>query len=255
MVEIGGRPIVWHIMKHYAHFGFNDFYIALGYKGEVIKKYFLDYHALSGDVSISLRDGHVDVNECNAENWNVHLIDTGVDANTGGRILRLKPWLSDGTFMVTYGDGVGDVDLRAQLAFHREQGQLATVTAVRPPARYGGIEFDGDIVARFAEKSQVDVGWINGGFLTLEPEIFSLLRGDASALEVDVLEKLVASRQLAAYRHEGFWQCMDTLRDKRMLNSLWDAGCPPWKVWGNDRGGSTECQLQHGEPLMLRAAG
>jgi glucose-1-phosphate cytidylyltransferase len=231
MVEIGGQPLLWHIMKHYAHYGFKEFYIALGYRGEVIKRFFMDYHSLNGSISIDLASGHVDRRERECEDWVVHLQNTGKDANTGGRVKRLESYLNDGTFMITYGDGVCDVNLRDLLEFHRAHGRVATVTAVRPPARFGGLVFDGDIVAEFTEKPQIGEGWINGGFLVFEPEIFNYLEGDYSSLEIDVLERLVAERQLAAYKHKSFWQCMDTLRDKRYLESLWQDGRAPWRLW------------------------
>ena len=231
MVEIGGKPILWHIMKHYAHYGFKEFFIALGYKGEIIKRYFLDYYSLNGSMTIDLSIGRVDTYNRECEDWVIHLMDTGRETYTGGRIKRLEPWLKDGTFMVTYGDGVSDIDLRDLLKFHRTHGRIATVTAVRPPARYGGLIFDGDLVADFTEKPQTGEGWINGGFLVFEPEIFNYLKGDYTTLEVDAMEKLVGDRQLAAYRHGLFWQCMDTLRDKRLLESLWQEGRAPWKVW------------------------
>jgi glucose-1-phosphate cytidylyltransferase len=231
MVEIGGRPILWHIMKTYAHHGVQEFLIALGYKGEVIKRYFLDYHSLNGSMSIDLARGTVDRHEQQCEEWVVHLVDTGQSTLTGSRVKLLEPWLSDGTFMVTYGDGVSDIDVDALLQFHRASGRIATVTAVRPPARFGGLVFDGDLVGDFTEKPQIGEGWINGGFLVFEPEIFPYLEGEAVALEADILERLAADGQLAAYRHDKFWQCMDTLRDKHLLESLWRDGSPPWKVW------------------------
>ncbi|MBT3285765.1 MAG: glucose-1-phosphate cytidylyltransferase [Victivallales bacterium] len=231
MVEIGGRPILWHIMKLYAASGLRDFYVALGYKGEYIKHYFLDYHAMNGSLHIGLRSGEVDVHGTQAEDWDLHLMDTGVATNTGGRVLRLAPHLQDGTFMVTYGDGLGNVDIAALLACHRAQGKIATVTAVRPPARFGGLEFDGDLVARFSEKPQSGEGWINGGFLVFEPGVFDYLDGDACSLESVALERLAADGQLAAYRHPGFWQCMDTIRDKTRLEEEWASGNAPWKLW------------------------
>lgn len=231
MVEIGGRPILWHIMKHYAHHGFREFHLALGYKGEAIKRYFLDYHAVSGDVTVRLDTGKIEVGEGVREDWTVHLVDTGHATNTGGRVKRLEPQLRGGTFMVTYGDGVSDVPLADLLRFHRSHGKLATLTAVRPPARFGGLIFKGDLVAEFTEKPQIGEGWINGGFLVLEPGIFDHLHGDGTSLEADTMERLAAAGQLAAYRHEGFWQCMDTLRDLRLLQALWEGGKPPWKVW------------------------
>jgi glucose-1-phosphate cytidylyltransferase len=231
MVEIGGRPILWHILRHYAHFGFNDFYVALGYKGDQIKRYFLDYHTLGGDMTVRLASGEAVLDRREPEDWTVHLVDTGLQTLTGGRVKRLERQLGGEAFMVTYGDGVSDVDLDALLGFHRAQGRLATLTAVRPPARFGGVIFDGPLVAHFTEKPQIGEGWINGGFLVLESGIFRYLEGDQSSLEADCMERLAADGQLAAYRHEGFWQCMDTLRDLRLLQSLWASGSPPWKVW------------------------
>ena len=232
MVEIGGRPILWHIMKHYAHYGFKEFVVALGYKGDLVKHYFLDYYNLNGSMTIDLSTGRVESLRRSPEDWTVHLVDTGMETGTGGRVKRLEAWLRGGTFMLTYGDGVSDVDLVELLRFHRSHGRMATVTAVRPPARFGGITFDGDLVAGFTEKPQIGEGWINGGFMVLEPQVLDYLDGDASALEVDGLERLAKQGQLAAYRHDRFWQCMDTLRDKRLLESLWQQGAAPWKVWG-----------------------
>lgn len=231
MVEIGGHPILWHIMKNYAHYGFKEFFIALGYKSEVIKRYFLDYYSLNGSMSINLSSGEVKTHAKESEDWTVHLIDTGLHTYTGGRVKRLERWLEGGTFMVTYGDGVSDIDLADLLRFHRAHGRIATVTAVRPPARFGGLIFDGDLVTDFTEKPQIGEGWINGGFLVLEPEVFNYLSGDQSSLEADALEKLAADKQLCAYRHDRFWQCMDTMRDMRLLESLWQSGEVPWKVW------------------------
>ncbi|HVA90390.1 MAG TPA: glucose-1-phosphate cytidylyltransferase [Chloroflexota bacterium] len=231
MVEVGGRPILWHIMKHLAHYDLQSFFIALGYKGDMIKRYFLDYYAVSSDLTLSLKSGKVTVFDGMSEDWAVHLVDTGQSSNTGGRIRRLQSKLQDDTFVVTYGDGVCDVNVRDLLAFHRRQGCIATVTAVRPPARYGRIVLDGDRVGEFTEKPQAGEGWINGGFLVFEPEVFRYLSGDDTSLEMDALERLAADGQLAAYRHHGFWQCMDTLRDKRRLEAYWEAGDSPWKVW------------------------
>jgi glucose-1-phosphate cytidylyltransferase len=231
MVEIGGQPILWHIMKHYAHYGFKEFFIALGYKGEIIKRYFLDYYTLNSSMTVNLSTGDVQMHNKVCEDWIVHLIDTGLHTLTGSRVKRLEPWLKDETFMVTYGDGVSDVNLSDLLHFHRSHRRLATVTAVRPPARFGGLIFDGDLVTDFTEKPQIGEGWINGGFLVFEPEVFEYLEEETTSLEADVLERLVADGQLAAYRHDRFWQCMDTLRDVRLLESLWQSGKPPWKVW------------------------
>jgi glucose-1-phosphate cytidylyltransferase len=232
MVEIGGRPILWHILKHYAHFGFQEFYVALGYKGESIKRFFLDYHALGSNMSVSLRDGRVEVHDAGErEDWRVHLIETGLETNTGGRLKRLEPFLSDGTFMLTYGDGVSDVDLGALLKFHRAHGRLATVTAVRPPSRFGGLIFEGDRVSDFEEKPQIGEGWINGGFLVLEPGFFQYLAGDGASLEANGLEAAARDGQLMAFRHERFWQCMDTLRELRILQTMWTEQRAPWKLW------------------------
>jgi glucose-1-phosphate cytidylyltransferase len=232
MVEVGGQPILWHILKHYSHYGIKEFFVALGYRGEVIKRFFMDYHSLNGSISIDLATGQVDRDDRECEDWVVHLKNTGEKTNTGGRLKRLEPLLNDGTFMMTYGDGVCDVNLRDLLACHRAHGRIATVTAVRPPARFGGLIFDGDsTVVDFTEKPQIGEGWINGGFMVFEPQIFNYLKDDDSSLEADALERLAAERQLAAYRHEGFWQCMDTMRDMRLLQGLWQSGHAPWKVW------------------------
>ena len=230
MVEIGGRPILWHIMKHYAHHGFNEFFVALGYRGEIVKRFFLDYCSLSGSMTVDLSHGVVNNHQNDCEDWLVHLKDTGHDTNTGGRVKRLQPSLSGGTFMLTYGDGVSDVDLARVLEFHRSHGKIATVTAVRPPSRFGGLIFSGDLVTEFTEKPQIGEGWINGGFMVFEPAVFDYLDGDGSSLEADALEKLAVDKQLVAFRHEAFWQCMDTMREVRLLESLWRTN-PPWKVW------------------------
>jgi len=231
MVEIGGRPILWHIMKIYAHYGFKDFYIALGYKGDYIKRYFLEYYYVNSSMTINLQDGHVDIHNNSAEDWILHLMDTGLDTMTAGRIKRLQPWLNNETFMVTYGDGVANLNIKELLEFHKSHKCLATVTAVRPPARFGSLRFQGDLVDEFMEKPQAEQGWINGGFLIFEPKVFNYLKGDDEVLEVALLEKLASEGQLAAYRHYDFWQCMDTLRDKYRLKDLWDSVNPPWKVW------------------------
>lgn len=232
MVEIGDYPILWHIMKHYAFYGMNEFYIALGYKGHVIKRYFLDYYQMrSSRLTIDLRNGEVETHSQECEDWIVNLVETGLHTRTGGRVKRMQQWLSDSTFMVTYGDGVSNIDLRALLDFHKSTGKLATVTAVRPPARYGGLIFDGDIVEQFTEKPQIGEGWISGGFLVFEPEIFDYLKGDDSGLEADLLERLASEGQLTAYRHNGFWQCMDTLRENRLLQTMWERGDAPWRIW------------------------
>ncbi len=231
MVEIGGMPILWHIMKMYGAAGFSEFVLALGFKSDVIQSYILDYARQRTPASPGHTGGGVRVREGDREDWMVHLVDTGLATQTGGRLKRLAGWLNDGAFMMTYGDGVAEVNLPALLAFHRAHGKLATVTAVRPPARFGALELDGDVVSNFSEKPQGGEGWINGGFFVLEPGVFDYLPGDETVFERDALEPLARDGQLMAFRHEGFWQCMDTLRDVRQLNSLWDQNRAPWAVW------------------------
>ncbi len=231
LVEVGERPILWHIMNIYAFHGFREFVVALGYKGELIKYYFLNYYKLNNDLTVDLRGGEVKVHDALREDWRIHLVDTGLKTLTGGRLKRLQPLLKDEAFMMTYGDGVANVDLRALLAFHRKTGRLATVTAVRPPARFGGLQFEGDLVSAFTEKPQIGEGWVNGGFFILEPGVFDYLESDQTSFEREPLERLAADGQLAVYRHEDFWQCMDTVRDVRYLNDLWQSEMPPWKLW------------------------
>jgi glucose-1-phosphate cytidylyltransferase len=232
MVEIGDRPILWHIMKHYAASGFAEFVVALGYKGEDIKRFFVDYQSLAGDLTVRLGTGGVERQAVDRDDWTVHLVDTGAETGTGGRVAKLASWLGSEPFMLTYGDGVSNVDLGALLAFHRECGKLATVTAVRPPARFGGLAFGPDRTVTFTEKPQVGEGWINGGFMVIEPAVLDRIRGDATSFEADVLEELSAEGQLVGFAHEGFWQPMDTLRDVRYLRSLWATGTAPWVTWG-----------------------
>lgn len=230
MVEIGGRPILWHIMRIFAAQGFNEFVVLLGYKGEAIKRYFADYANMAGDLSIDLKAGTIERRtSLELADWRVHLVDTGLETNTGGRVGRAAHLLGDAPFMLTYGDGVADIDLHALLGFHRDQGSVATITAVHPPARFGEVQFVGDRVAGFAEKIQTNEGWINGGFMVCEPKLVGLLKSDSSILEIDGLEALARTGELAAYRHFGFWQCMDTIRDKIYLNAMWNAGNAPWK--------------------------
>ena len=231
MIEVGGRPILWHIMRGYAARGFKEFVLALGYRSDVIKRYFLDYYHVQSRLTVSLATGAVDAHDGEREDWRVHLVDTGGNTQTGGRVKRLARWLSDGTFMLTYGDGVSDVNVADVLAFHRKHGKLATVTAVRPPARFGGLRFDGDLVSEFTEKPQVGEGWINGGFFVMEPGVLGYIQGDETYLEREPLERLAKDGQLVAFRHDGFWQCMDTLRDLKLLESLWESGRAPWRVW------------------------
>jgi glucose-1-phosphate cytidylyltransferase len=231
MVEIGGRPILWHIMMHYARYGFQEFVIGLGYKGEYIKRWMREFSTLHGNMTVHTGTGSVKQHDRQQQDWTVDLVDTGQDTATGGRIKRLKDWLGDRTFMLTWGDGVSDVDLDALLRFHRAHGRLATLTAARPPARFGHLELDGDRIVEFTEKPQTSEGWINGAFFVLEPGIFDYIEGDATQWEREPLERLAADGQLMAYRHSSFWQCMDTIRDKKLLEKLWADGNPPWKTW------------------------
>ena len=231
LVEIGGRPILWHLMKHYSGHGFDEFVLALGHKGDQIKRYFLDYHDLGRDFKISLQDGAVQPRSRNTvEPWQVHLVDTGQATLTGGRLKQLEALIGAGTFMMTYGDGVADVPLDKLLGFHRSHGGLVTLTAVRPPARFGALEFDGDRIRHFKEKSTLHEGWINGGFFVVEPQALQYIDSDVM-WEHAPMERLAADGQLFAYRHEGFWQCMDTIRDLRYLESLWEGGHALWKTW------------------------
>lgn len=232
MVEIGGKPILWHIMKIYAAGGIQDFVVALGYKGEMIKEYFLNFYSINNNISIDLSRGHVAVQNGNQPDWKVDLVDTGIHTQTGGRIKRLSSWIGeDSTFMMTYGDGLANIDVKQLLDFHRSHGCHATVTTVRPPARFGGIVFDGDRVAEFTEKPQTGEGWINGGFFVLNRAVFDYIADDEAIWERKPLEQLARDRQLMAYRHEGFWQPMDTLREKFLLEELWTEGNAPWKMW------------------------
>ena len=231
MVEIGQRPILWHIMKHYARHGFDEFVVALGYRGEDIKRFFLDSMTLSGDMTVRLGPRTVDRVNAEAEDWTVHLVDTGLDTNTGGRVGRLAGWLGDEPFMLTYGDGVSDVDLPALLAHHRASGKLATVTAVRPGSRFGGLSFGSEGHVRFIEKPQIGEGWVSAGFMVVEPEVLGYIDGDQSSFEANVLERISEEGRLGAFRHEGFWQSMDNIRDVRVLRALWADGSAPWRTW------------------------
>lgn len=232
MVEIGGKPILWHIMNMYGAHGYKEFVVALGYKGEFIKEYFLNYYHHQSNLTIDLKSGDVTASSNNIRDWKVNLIDTGVDSMTGGRVGRLRDTLDD-TFMLTYGDGVGDIDIKKLVEFHKSHGKLATVTAVRPVARFGGMSFRGSdgAVEDFKEKPQTGEGWINGGFFIFEPAVLDYISGDDTVLEADPLEGLTRDGQLMAYRHEGFWQCMDTVRERDMLEKLWQSGQAPWKMW------------------------
>lgn len=231
MIEIGGRPILWHIMKIYSYYGFDDFLLALGYKADYIKKYFLEYVGYSGNITVKIKNGDSQIIKREQDEWTIHLEETGLDTMTGGRIRNLAHWVKDESFMVTYGDGVADINIKELINFHKKMGKLATITAVRPPARYGGLFIENDIVKNFTEKPQTGEGWINGGFIVFEPQIIDLIKGTKSSLESELLEELSAMGQLAAYSHEGFWQCMDTLRDLKYLEGLWSSGNAPWKVW------------------------
>jgi glucose-1-phosphate cytidylyltransferase len=231
MVEIGGKPMLWHIMKIYARYGINEFAIAMGYKAEVIRSYFLNYYYHHCDLTVHLGTGKIDIHDGGHDDWSVYLADTGENTQTGGRLKRLSNWIGNDTFMFTYGDGVANINIDELISFHRKHGKLATITAVRPPSRFGGIRIDGEAVEDFVEKPQIGEGWINGGFFVLEPEVLNYVEGDGIAWERGPAEKLAEEGQLAAYRHTGFWQCMDTLRDVRLLESLWAKGQAPWKVW------------------------
>ena len=231
MVEIGGQPMLWHIMKIYDSFGVDQFAVAMGYKANVIRNYFTNYYYHHCDMSINLGSGEITPTNGNAEDWKVFLADTGINTQTGGRLKQMQPWVGEETFCFTYGDGVADIDIRKLIDFHKQQGKIATITGVRPPSRFGGLEIEDNLVTRFIEKPQIGEGWINGGFMVLEPEVFDYIDGDDAIFERGPLEKLVSERQLAVYRHEGFWQCMDTIREMQLLESLWESGNAPWKTW------------------------
>ena len=231
MIEIGGKPILWHIMKTYSFHGINDFIVCCGYKGYVIKEYFANYFLHMSDVTFDMSANKMEVHQNSAEPWRVTLVDTGDDTMTGGRLKRVRKYLGDEDFCFTYGDGVADVDVRALVAFHRKQGRLGTVTSVQPPGRYGALETDGDLVKGFMEKPQGDGGRINGGYFVLSPKVIEYIEGDNTSWESGPIEVLAKERQLAAFQHQGFWQPMDTLRDKNHLEELWESGKAPWKVW------------------------
>jgi glucose-1-phosphate cytidylyltransferase len=231
MVEIGGQPILWHIMKIFAAHGCSEFVLTLGYKGEVIKDYFVNYGYRSRSLTVRLPSGHIDAHHEDGENWAVHLLDTGPTTSTGGRVKQAAGFIGSEAFLLTYGDGVADISIPRLLQFHRSHGKLVTVTAVRPPARFGSIVCDGDLVSHYAEKPQVSEGWINGGFFVIEPGAIEYIRDTDGPWEGEPMERLAADGQLVAYRHEGFWHCMDALRDVRSLEGLWQSGKAPWKVW------------------------
>ena len=233
MVEIGGKPILWHIMMHYATFGHREFAIALGYKGEMIKQWMVQYATLWGDMTVDTGTGQVTRRVRSVPSWKVDLVNTGADTQTGGRIKRLQPWLGNERFFLTWGDGVSNVNIDELLRFHEAHGRMVTVTAVRPPARFGHMEFNGELVASFSEKPQTAEGWINGAFFVVEPGVFDYIAGDDTIFEREPLENLARDGQLVAFRHESFWQCMDNLRDKVLLERLWASGDAPWKTWSD----------------------
>jgi len=228
MVEIGEKPILWHLMNIYSSYGFNDFIIALGFKSEVIKEYFLKFHALNGNLTVDIANGKVNVHSSGKLNWHVDLIETGRETQTGGRVKRLQSLIGNETFMVTYADGLAQIDINALMAFHRSHGKIATITAVPPPSRFGKLDFDGDMILNFSEKPLQNEGWINGGFFVFEPEVFDYIKGDETVLEREPMEKLAKDRELMAFKHTGFWQMMDTLQEKQLLEKLWKAGNAPW---------------------------
>jgi glucose-1-phosphate cytidylyltransferase len=230
MVQIGHHPILWHIMKHYSHYGFNDFVLCLGYKGDDIKRYFTDALSASRDITVDFQTGKIVEHRSQAEPWRVTMVDTGHYSETAQRLVKVRDYLDDEPFMMTYGDGVADVDLQALVEFHRQSATLATVTAVRPTARFGQLALDGNQVSRFDEKPQMSEGWINGGYFVLEPGVFDYIPGNVDWAK-EPLEGLAKDGQLSAFRHDRFWQCMDTLRDKIYLNTLWERGAAEWKVW------------------------
>ena len=226
MVDIGDRPILWHIMNIYSAYGHNNFYIALGYKGEQIKQYFINYNTLANDIRVDLKNETLDYINKASNSWSINLIETGKTTETGGRILRLQDFIGNETFLLTYGDGVADIDINKLIQFHKSHGKLATITAVRPPSRFGRLEFDGSTVTSFSEKPQIGEGWINGGFFVLEPAVFQYIKDDSTIFEREPLEQLAQDGQLQAYKHEGFWQCMDTKRDRDQLENLFKKGVP-----------------------------
>lgn len=231
LVEIGGRPILWHIMKNYYHFGIEEFIVCLGYKGDMIKEYFLKYAMSNSDLSIDFSTGETTIHNAHNEKWKVTLVDTGAESMTGGRLRRVRDFIGDETFCMTYGDGVGDVDIGESLRFHETHGGKATITIVSPQGRFGAVDLNGDVVQGFREKPQSDDSWINAGFFVLAPEVLDYITGDEVSWEREPLERLAAERQLCAYRHRGFWQPMDTLRDKSQLEALWASGQAPWRLW------------------------
>jgi glucose-1-phosphate cytidylyltransferase len=231
MVEIGGFPILWHIMNIYAHHGFKEFVIALGYKAEIIKDYFYNYHTLNSDFTINLANDEIIYHKSCGLDWMVTLVDTGLNTMTGGRIKQLKKYLMDESFMLTYGDAVADVDIKSLVEFHKMNQKLVTVTATHPKTHYGELDLVGNQVRTFSEKPELNQSWINGGFFVLEPEVLEIIEGDSTVFEKEPLEHLASIDQMACFKHNGFWQCMDNLRDNKYLNQLWNDSDPPWKIW------------------------
>jgi glucose-1-phosphate cytidylyltransferase len=230
MVAIGGKPILWHIMERYAKYGNTDFYLALGYKSELIKDYFLNYRSLNSDFTIDLESGSLTAHQKDDVNWKVTLVDTGLNSMTGGRIKRMQKYIGNETFLLTYGDGLADIDIEALVNFHKSHGKMVTVSAVHPAARFGELNLDGNLVTSFKEKPQTTQGWINGGYFVIEPEFFELIQNDTTILEQEPLEKVADMGELMSFQHDGFWQCMDTKRDKDYLEELWNSENTPWKV-------------------------
>ena len=231
MVEIGGKPILWHILNIYSAYGFNEFVLALGFKAEYIKEYFLNFYALNNDLTVDLADGKSEIHQGRQPNWKINLVDTGLNTMTGGRIKRLQSWIGNDTFMATYGDGLADISITELVAFHKSHGKIATLSAVRPPARFGGLKIEDGQIVEFVEKPQSGEGWINGGFFVLEPAIFDYIAGDDTSFEWEPMRKLAADGQLMAFQHDGFFQPMDTIRERNILEKLWSSGKAPWKVW------------------------
>lgn len=233
MLEIGGQPILWHIMKGYSHYGFNDFVILLGYKGYHIKEYFANYFLHQSDVTIDLKNNNMEIHNNSSEPWKVTLIDTGLNSMTGGRIKRAKKYIGNETFMLTYGDGVSDVDIKRLVEFHKNNGKKATMTAIQPAGRFGALDLSSNLVNEFIEKPAGDGNWVNGGFMVCEPEVLELITDDNTIFEQEPLQMLAHQGELSAYKHNGFWKCMDTLRDKVQLNKLWNTDQAKWKVWND----------------------
>jgi len=229
MVTVGGKPILWHIMNTYAKFDHKDFYVALGYKADVIKEYFLNYRTLNSDFTVNLSNGSIVEHQQDAVDWKVSLVDTGLNSMTGGRVKRMQNFIGNEPFLLTYGDGVSDIDIDSLVKFHKSHGKMVTVSAVHPGARFGELDIDSSVVTSFKEKPQVTQGWINGGYFVIEPEFFNLIEGDSTILEKEPLEKVAQMGELMSYQHDGFWQCMDTKRDRDSLEDLWKTGSAPWK--------------------------